>query len=410
MDYDKHADLLASFLIKADPPQCTVGIYGGYGTGKTTLMRAMERNLREVKGTGPPFLVVWFDPWRHDAEDKLIVPFLMAVQQAFKKRGAEQKEDEKTGKCAQAGRKIINTVRALTYGVTFDFGPVSLDASKVLDKEKELKLTEEDKEFIVNYSDIYADTINSLKSLTTEETKDNGGTQTKTTLRIVVFIDDLDRCEPSKALALLEGIKSFMDIPGFMFVLGLDPRVVSGYLDQKYGDAFQVDPNEYLEKMVQLPFNLPDPKDRITEEVKRLADALPENLKSPFAEVALRFPRFNIRQVKRIMNSYQLLDGTIPADVDRRLIVCILAIQVRWREVFGYLRELGEPFLKGLYDGDAGELTTLLSQTLERTRTRRDFIVFFKSGFRMLFPSLDVAKPILTYLELFGNLHFARKE
>ena len=40
--------------------------------------------------------------------------------------------------------------------------------------------------------------------------------------RIVVFIDDLDRCMPEKAVEVLESIKTFFDIEGMIYVIGMD--------------------------------------------------------------------------------------------------------------------------------------------------------------------------------------------
>ena len=43
---------------------------------------------------------------------------------------------------------------------------------------------------------------------------------------LVVFIDDLDRCLPAKAVQVLEAVKLFLDKPGCIFILGADTRVV----------------------------------------------------------------------------------------------------------------------------------------------------------------------------------------
>lgn len=53
--------------------------------------------------------------------------------------------------------------------------------------------------------------------------------------RIVVFVDDLDRCLPNSALEVLESMKLFFDLPGFVFVVGLDRKVVEQSIDVKYG-------------------------------------------------------------------------------------------------------------------------------------------------------------------------------
>lgn len=85
--------------------------------------------------------------------------------------------------------------------------------------------------------------------------------------QLVVFVDDLDRCLPEKALEVLEAIKLFLDAPGCIFCLGLDRSVVERGIEVKYKDfvvedgegkrRLLVDGANYLEKIIQLPFELP---------------------------------------------------------------------------------------------------------------------------------------------------------
>ena len=70
---------------------------------------------------------------------------------------------------------------------------------------------------------IYFDGLNviaqQMKAI--RNTKQNEG------YRIVVFIDDLDRCSPKKALEVLESIKVFLDIEGFIYVLGISHETIN---------------------------------------------------------------------------------------------------------------------------------------------------------------------------------------
>ena len=86
--------------------------------------------------------------------------------------------------------------------------------------------------------------------------------------RLVVFVDDLDRCLPEKAIEVLEAIKLFLDVKGCIFLLGLDQEVVTRGIKVKYRDfavdegaesqkKIQIDGAAYLEKIIQLPFRLP---------------------------------------------------------------------------------------------------------------------------------------------------------
>src|SRR6185436_907837 len=84
--------------------------------------------------------------------------------------------------------------------------------------------------------------------------------------RMVVFVDDLDRCLPEKAIEVLEAIKVFLDVEGCVFVLGLDHQVIARGIKAKYKDRDVVDGNLYLEKIIQLPFQIPPVETRAVEE------------------------------------------------------------------------------------------------------------------------------------------------
>ena len=83
--------------------------------------------------------------------------------------------------------------------------------------------------------------------------------------RIIVFVDDLDRCLPERALTVLESMKLFFDMPGSVFIVGLDERVVESAVRTKFvrqpdSSGHEVDrqlEREYLKKIFQVPSTLP---------------------------------------------------------------------------------------------------------------------------------------------------------
>lgn len=106
------------------------------------------------------------------------------------------------------------------------------------------------------FNSIYYEITNELKKAVDERY-----------FRIVVFIDDLDRCLPDKAVELLEAIKLFLDIEGYLFVIGVDREVVKKgisyryrffeYREEKEKENLIIFPEDYLDKMIQLPLELP---------------------------------------------------------------------------------------------------------------------------------------------------------
>lgn len=94
--------------------------------------------------------------------------------------------------------------------------------------------------------------------------------------KLVIFIDDLDRCEPPKAADIIEGINLFLDSDRCVFVLGMDPNAVAASIENKYKDLFEkmrrentavVSPGRlFLDKIIQVPFYVPlATEDEITE-------------------------------------------------------------------------------------------------------------------------------------------------
>lgn len=80
--------------------------------------------------------------------------------------------------------------------------------------------------------------------------------------RIVVMIDDLDRCEPEKAVEMLKSIKLLLNFKSFIVFLGIDARVITLAVEKHYKDLLGeagASGYEYLDKIVQIPFRIPEP-------------------------------------------------------------------------------------------------------------------------------------------------------
>lgn len=102
--------------------------------------------------------------------------------------------------------------------------------------------------------------LGDIETITEEYRK---GYLTGTVDRFVVFIDDIDRCEPEKIMETLEAIKHLLDLKRFVFVIAMDTRVVRHAIGKHYKFMCETakDREEmgrfYLEKMIQVPFHLP---------------------------------------------------------------------------------------------------------------------------------------------------------
>lgn len=88
--------------------------------------------------------------------------------------------------------------------------------------------------------------------------------------RVVIFVDDLDRLQPGKAVELLEVLKLFLDCEKCVFVLAIDYGVVSRGVKEKYGADFSDEKGKsFFDKIIQVPFKMPIADYDITNYVKK---------------------------------------------------------------------------------------------------------------------------------------------
>ncbi len=87
--------------------------------------------------------------------------------------------------------------------------------------------------------------------------------------KLVIFIDDLDRCSPAYAIKFLEYIKHLFDVNGCIFVLAVDEEQLKSAVEVIYGNKNGVD---FLAKIIDFKFHLPAPD--ISELIRYLAKSL----------------------------------------------------------------------------------------------------------------------------------------
>lgn len=144
LGFDKCIDTLSKMVTDKDfkTPFC-IGIFGKWGSGKTSFMHLLETRLSE-SNSEPHAIPVWFNPWRYEKKEHLIIPFLKTIEHAIQKYKKKQTRIGSTllKKLQKAGRKIGETSAAFAYGMTVDaklggFG-FTLDTSKAAAREGEL--------------------------------------------------------------------------------------------------------------------------------------------------------------------------------------------------------------------------------------------------------------------------------
>jgi hypothetical protein len=193
----------------------------------------------------------------------------------------------------------------------------------------------------------------------------------ETDKKIVVFIDDLDRCAPDKILEVLESTKVFLDIKGFVYVLGLSPEVVVKAIEQKYTDM-GINGKDYLEKIVQIPFRIPDWNvsdrgDFLTDLVdKDKIDPTYKNTIGKYKDIIQEAIERTPRQLKRFINTYICeLEVFKEKELDQTIHLVLTILKFQWYDFYQKLfDERDRQNLKKIF-GDENKLREELKEKKE---------------------------------------------
>ena len=368
LDFKPYVETLVDVCKTASTP-LTIGVFGTWGSGKTSLMKMVRNKLPDE------YTVAWFDAWKYDKEETLWRAFLLNVLSAVRSKVKEEEptqdldyletmlyravDIEKAGgvtiDLAKLGGKVTQGVVQL--GLSFipggsvlsefvkkvqQLGAESLtdDITDAIQREQ-TKIHIEQVKFLEQFQ-------NKFRTLVEQHVTNNGG-------RLVVFVDDLDRCLPEKAIEVLEAIKLFVDAPGCVFVLGLDQDVIARGIEMKYKELgekkdgegkgkFTIEGMRYLEKIIQLPFQIPPVEQTdMGEFVEGLtADWPHEECPKVFA-VGLGD---NPRQIKRTVNVFLMLwnlgekrKEKLEGRIKPIRLAKVVAIQAIYPELYDLLKE-----------------------------------------------------------------------
>jgi len=282
--------VVENILTKMETPN-VLGIYGDWGTGKTTFLHYLQmvitgkqKNEKEeevdidnkelndfrasFKGDLDKIEVIHFEPWKYEYAEgtDLLLKLIEKIENSLLTKTKVWKKLKKivrdiSGEISlEDFSKDIITFSVLLSSFLLSFGSLIfthiqkailfiglLSSSSILNKIfflfKKRNNSEKEDPF-EQVSILFLKAIN--------ETIGKGKDKEK----IIIFIDDLDRCLPENTIKLLEAMKNFLYQRGVVFVLAIDQRVVSEMVEKKYG-LHSGYGDEYLEKIINYRFILP---------------------------------------------------------------------------------------------------------------------------------------------------------
>lgn len=304
-----------------------VGLYGKWGSGKTSVLNMAKEEIyniidkkekKVISNSFKEFLsklfqfmhkhnkteIIEFSPWNYSDKNNLISLFFQSLKYKLCR-----KNSSRIGKnIKKALKKYIYAIRALEIVPTV--GPALAPVLKTIVKV------------------LQSPDLNEAKRKLSEQLREYDG-------KIIVFIDDIDRLTAPQIRDIFQLVKQVGDLPNIIYVLAMDREIVCNALSKFHN----IDGNEYLEKIVQVAFEIPElNKSKLCaifhEKLCNVVDALPdhvirdenywekvfENCVSPYIT--------NLRGVIRLINTFQFRYGVLYRYVSFEDMLCITTLEV----------------------------------------------------------------------------------
>ncbi|MCH7928865.1 MAG: hypothetical protein IID03_12935 [Candidatus Dadabacteria bacterium] len=249
----------------------TIGVFADWGLGKTSILN-QAKSLIENDPNYNNVVTVWFNAWQYEKEEHPIIPLIASIV-----REAKSKEEVVSRTLKKTYSELSRTLRSIAYGFSVKgkagvpgFGEIGFGFVAKDMIARYTSLRSEEGPLIAR--SFYYDAFENLRKIQESIKSD---TNNKSLPKIIVFIDDLDRCFPDKGLMLLESIKLVLAQKGFVFVMAVDRRMIERYVEKRYRDEFNVSDystsgTSYLDKIVQLPLYIPPHENRFEKYIKEL--------------------------------------------------------------------------------------------------------------------------------------------
>lgn len=102
----------------------TIGVYGQWGVGKTSLLKQIKECLDAPSENGSvDFLTVWFNPWQFVADEHLVIPFFHVLTTSLYSDTKKTKAEKIKNNLHVFLKKIAHVPLALVYGMVLRYMP-----------------------------------------------------------------------------------------------------------------------------------------------------------------------------------------------------------------------------------------------------------------------------------------------
>jgi len=354
-----------------------IAFYGKWGSGKTSFINmVLEHIVNETKDVegDKKSIIIKFNPWNYSNQNQLINQFFNQLSNALDKEDNTQWLKD-SAKLLRTYSRIISPlslvpgIGALAFVTSTASGIVGETAESIGNHlEKDLEGTKDE----------IIELLNQIEQ------------------NIIIVIDDIDRLNEIEIRLIFQLVKSIADFPNITYILTFDREIVSKALDSEQNGHG----GQYLEKIVQIPFELPEYSKLEFESFlfSKLDMILQNNPYDDFDRVYWGniynsgFKHFfkNIRDINRYINVLNFNYDAIKEEVNVLDFIAITAIQVFLPDIYHGIKNNKHVFagIMSTQDAKRKDVDEAICDEVIK-RSDNDTQIFLQAFLTVLFPRIS---------------------
>jgi len=355
----------------------TIGIYGKWGAGKTSLLNLIEKNIEifhKEKGD-KPYIKFHYNPWIYQTKEEMLFDFFETLSRKLNYSGNENLK--KAGKLIKKYSRYLKAVKlSASVGIPklFNAG-VSIEPYEILKRLGE-DLEGEEK----SLDELKSEIDNTLKS---------------SNKKIIIFIDDIDRLDKDEIFTLFKLIKINADFKNLIFIVCLDPDYVAKAIHQRYGHK-KKSGKEFLEKIINIPLELPLIEDNdleyfVKEKIKPILSQRhikKEDLDELYS--SLKGHNFDSpREIIRVINSFAISFYAIGDEVNIHDLFWVEYIKIKHLKTYQVIKNYAKDIKSKQFFKSTVNFNNLYTDEKGESGLRRELLDEHKKAYsviNLLFP------------------------
>lgn len=264
LNYSEVSEMICDLVSDDTMLPVSLGVYGTWGVGKSSILQLIGSQL----GSEDRNLVVLFDAWLYQDFEEAKSALMTVIAKAIYDAAPESLKEKAAG-----FYRRVNKLKAL--GMVADVGALFAGVptlglfTKAAGSAEEIWDGTADEDDVTAVKDAASEAGKKASGLLKPKEKRNAPEEIvafrkefsellgKLERRLVVFVDNLDRCLPTNAIATLEAMRLFLFMPNTAFIVAADEDMIRLSVEKHFKDPGSQHITDYLDKLIQIPLRVP---------------------------------------------------------------------------------------------------------------------------------------------------------